>query len=145
MKRVLAIVVLVALGGLVAISWAERAWQLKTIEKAPVRVINAGNPLRSDTIAVTSDERLTVNAFALWADDSAQTPTAVIEFKSLNLASGTRYLRFTDTYTANQVKTSWWAGPWVFPKGDSILISYYTVGGTIDSMLATITYMLERP
>lgn len=145
MKRALAVGVLVAMAALVAVSWADRAWQLKTIEKAPVRVINAGNPLRSDTIAVASSERLTVDAFNLWADDSAQTPTTVIEFKSLNVASGTRYLRFTDTYTANQVKASWWVGPWVFPKGDSILVSYYTVGGTIDSMLATITYRLERP
>lgn len=148
MNRFAVIAVALMAAALVASAWADRAQQIRTIEKAPVRLINAGNPLRADTIAVTSSERVVLDAFALWADDSAQIPTAVIEFKSLNKSPGTRYLRFTDTYSANQIKTSWWVGPWVFPKGDSILVAYYTVGatpGTLDSMLATLTYRFERP
>jgi hypothetical protein len=144
MRRVVAGVMVAAMLAMtLTVAMAERAWKPYSYTAVPIRVINAGNLQRFDTLAVRDGERLTVNTFSLWGDDSAAAAVAQVEFMSLN--SRTRYLRFTATYTSAQVKNDTWSGPWVFPKDSTIIISYSMASGVLDSALATMTYQLERP
>jgi hypothetical protein len=114
--------------------------------RAPIRAYNGATVQQYDTMAVGNDERVELLSFQAYADDSAQTPTLTAWFVSAN--SKTVYMKLsTDPFTANQIKTFTWQGPWTFPKDSTILIYYNITGatpGTLDTLIVNGTYRLQK-
>lgn len=128
------------------VATANRKLITKSSARASIRGYVGATPQQYDTMAASSGERVELDNFQVYVDDSAQTPTLTVWFMSLN--SKTVYLKLTDSYTANQIKTTLWPGPWVFPKDSTILVYYNLTGatpGTLDTLICNSTYMLERP
>lgn len=146
-KKFVAWLILLSCLALVATSaFADRKLITKSSTRAAIRGYVGATPLQYDTMAVSSGERVELDNFQVYADDSAQTPQLTIWFVSS--ISKTAYLKLTDTYTANQIKTTLWSGPFVFPKDSTILVYYNLTAatpGTLDTLICNSTYRLERP
>lgn len=143
MRRVIASLVLLAMMFLVAISFGDHAWQTKPYSASKVRVINAGNPQRYDTLlAVPSGRRCVLVNFAAYVHDSNLAAGFHVFFASKN--SQTQYIAFHDTLTIGQRKIIQYAGPWVFPQDSTIVVSYYMTVGVLDTLFALPTYLVEN-
>ncbi|HLF07647.1 MAG TPA: hypothetical protein VI893_10860 [Thermoplasmata archaeon] len=147
MRRLVAwAIVIAALVGVVAVAGADRSLRSSITTRTPIRGYSGATPLQYDTLAVSSGERVELQNFSVFADDSAQTPTLWVSFVSS--VSKTPYLRLQQAYTANQALVTTWTGPWVFPADSTILVYYNLLGatpGTLDTLMAHATYRLERP
>lgn len=143
MKRVAAAAVLMVLALAAAVSWADRAWQTKPYAGTKVRVINAGNVQRWDTLLATpSGSRCVVTNFTAYVHDSGSAAGFHVVFSSKN--SATTYLALHDTLLTGQMKAIVYQGPFVFPKDSTIKVSYYMTAGVVDSLYALPTYMIEH-
>lgn len=132
--------------GVAALAFADRGLVALRTTRTPIRAYVGATPQQYDTLAVSSGERVELQSFNVFADDSAQAPTLWITFMSSN--SKTPYLRLQQAYTANQVLVTNWTGTWVFPKDSTILVYYNLLGatpGTLDTLMVNATYRLERP
>lgn len=129
----------------VSSAMADRSLRYMSSVRTALRPVNAGNAQQFDTLAAFESGRVEIQNFCIYGDDSATvTPTLELEFMSLN--SHTVYLRLSDTYTAAQLKTTCWPGPFIFPKDSTILVYYNLLtAGTLDTLRAYGTYKLERP
>lgn len=148
MRRIVAWAVIAVLTSLLAVgvAQADRKLITKSSSRAAIRGYVGATPLQYDTMGVASGERVELDNFLVYADDSAQTPTLTVWFVSSN--SKTVYLKLTDSYTANQIKSTLWSGPFAFPKDSTILMYYNLTGatpGTLDTLICNSTYRLERP
>jgi hypothetical protein len=113
--------------------------------RTSLRAYVGATPQQYDTIAVNPGERVELYNFAFWADDSAQTPTLTVWFVSKN--NKTPYLKLSESYTANQAKSSTFPGYWLFPNDSSILVYYNVTGatpGTLDTLIVNGAYSIER-
>lgn len=147
MKKLFAWLVVAALVlGVAAVALADRSLTGKQSQRTPHRAYVGATPQQYDTLAVSSGERIELQSFHVFADDSAQTPTLWITFMSSG--SKTPYLRLQQAYTANQVLTTNWVGPWIFPKDSTILVYYNLLSatpGTLDTLMTNAVYRIERP
>jgi len=148
MKRKLAAISLLAvLSLLVGSAMADRGLRSVSSRRAPIRAYVGATPQQYDTLAASTGERVELQRFIAYADDSAQAPVLTIWFTGLS--SGTTYLKLNGAaFTANEVRTTTWEGPFVFPTGESILVYYNLTAatpGTLDTLIAQSVYKLERP
>jgi hypothetical protein len=147
-KRIVAWVLVVAALLLVGIAHADRRLTLmNSSARVPLRMYVGATAQQFDTMAVGSNQRVELDQFQVYADDSAQTTSTLsIAFMSLN--SRTIYARLSESYTvANGVKTSNWDGPWVFPYDSTILVYYFMQGttpATLDTLRVHAVYRLEN-
>jgi hypothetical protein len=127
---------------------ADRGLRQVNSRRAPLRAYNGATPQQYDTLAVSSGERVELMHFTTYADDSAQA-SGILTIWFTGLSSGTTYLKLNGpAFTANEIRTTVWDGPFVFPTGESILVYYNITGATpatIDTLIAQSTYKLERP
>jgi len=156
--RKVAAIVLVAMLGLVvlavlfSVAGADRSLYFTRSQRTPIRAYVGGTVQQYDTLGLRvgtptgEGERVELQSFSIFADDSAQTPTLWVNFVSS--ISKTSYLKLTQAFTANQVLEKTWTGTWVFPKDSVILVYYNILGatpGTLDTLIAHATYRIEKP
>jgi len=151
MRRVIAVVVLVLVMAIVAVSSADRSLYFTRSQRTPLRAYVGATPQQYDTlgfavgIPIGAGQRVQLQSFSIFADDSAQTPTLWVNFVSS--VSKTPYLKLTQAFTANQVLEKTWTGAWVFPKDSVILVYYNILGatpGTLDTLIAHATYQIDN-
>lgn len=141
LRWLLAALVALALAG--GVAYAQRAADTKPYSATKVRVINAGNAQRWDTLTtVPSGHRMTLLSMTVAAHDSNLAAGLRVVFASKNSAK--TYLFLHDSLAAGQRKHIVFAGPVVFPTDSTIKVSYYTTVGTIDSLFAMPTFRIER-
>jgi len=146
MKKIVAWLVVSALVlGVATVAMADRSLRGNQSQRTPIRAYVGATVQQYDTLVANTGERIELQSFHVFADDSAMTPTLWITFMSK--VSKTPYLRLQQAYTANQVLTTNWVGPWIFPNDSTILIYYNLLGaapGTLDTLMTNSVYRIER-
>lgn len=149
MKRFVAIAVLFTfVASLASVCFGDRGLRQINSRRTPLRAYVGATVQQYDTLAVSTGERVELYHFSTYADDSAQA-SGILTVWFTGLSSGTTYLKLVGpAFTANELRTTVWDGPFVFPTSENILVYYNITGATpatLDTLIAQATYKLERP
>ena len=135
-----AFVALAIAGG---IAYAQGTVNTQPYSATDVRVINAGNPQRWDTLTtVPLGHRMSLVSLAVMTHDSGSAAGLRIVFASKNSAK--TYLVFHDSLTSGQRKSTFYLGPVAFPKDSTIKVSYYMTVGVVESLFTLPSFRVER-
>lgn len=145
MKRIVAGVCLVGLLTLIAgACFGERGYRTMTSRRTALRSYVGATPQQYDTLFMAgSNDRTELWKFAAYMDDSAQA-NGILTFWFIGQTSGTTFLKLHGAaFTANELRTTTWDGPFVFPAGENILIYYNITAATpatLDTIFVQATY-----
>ena len=137
----------IALLGITMAFWGtalgERGYRTMTSRRAPIRAYVGATAQQYDTLFMAgSNDRTELWKFAAYMDDSAQAGTMTFWF--IGQTSGTQFLKLNGAaFSANEIRTATWDGPFIFPAGENILVYYNITGatpGTLDTLIVTAAY-----